>query len=249
MPGPAPATTPARSTPIWPPPRASPRTGSSPGPSPRASGSWSWTRTTPGCSASSRTSTRSGRRADRRSGPCSARASRPATSRSRSVPSRRSPPRPRRSSSRTRLHPARRLPPRRRPPELMELLVTEYVLEPDPRRADAGGRPPHRGRSPQRDTAAARTRRRFLPAPPAAASSAGSGAWPAPPSPTPAPAPVPRFVELSLEDAGGLDGVDLPRVAAPVAAGEPGSDPGYIDLELEEDPPAPARRSRSTRAR
>jgi len=60
-------------------------------------------------------------------------------------------------------------------------------------------------------------------------------------SPTPAPAPVPRFVELSLEDAGGLDGLELPKVAPPVAAGQPGTDPGYIDLDLDDDsPPSPA---------
>ncbi len=127
--------------------------------------------------------------------------------------------------------------PAKKPAELVELLVTEYVLEPDPGeqtledvlRTEADRR---------NQTPLPLGRPALPPAMPAAAPPADPGVA-APPSPTPAPAPVPRFVELSLEDAGGLDGVDLPRVAAPVAAGEPGSDPGYIDLELEEDPPPP----------
>ena len=60
---------------------------------------------------------------------------------------------------------------------------------------------------------------------------------PPPVSPTPAPAPVPRFVELSLEDAGG-EGLELPAVPPPVAATHAGADPGYIDLELDDEAPA-----------
>ncbi|HTS81268.1 MAG TPA: cyclic nucleotide-binding domain-containing protein [Myxococcaceae bacterium] len=124
-------------------------------------------------------------------------------------------------------------------PEDTELLVTEYVLEPDPQertleevlRTEADNRidtplplgPPTR--------------------PPAAATSseAPQTAGPPPaPLPTPAPAPVPRFVELSLEDAGGLDGVELPKVATPPPETGPGADPGYIDLQLDDDAPAAA---------
>ncbi len=127
-----------------------------------------------------------------------------------------------------------------RPPEAAELMVTEYMLEPDPQEttleevlrtaADRRLDTP----VPLGPPAAA------APAPAVAAPPMGESGIPPAPLPTPAPAPVPRFVELSLEDAGGLEGVELPPAPSPPATGEPGTDPGYIDLQLDEDPPAPA---------
>ncbi|HSP19026.1 MAG TPA: cyclic nucleotide-binding domain-containing protein, partial [Myxococcaceae bacterium] len=115
-----------------------------------------------------------------------------------------------------------------RPAELMELLVTEYVLEPDP------------GEQTLEDVLRTEADQRHeTPVPLARPVIASDGAAVTPSLSPAAPAPVPRVVELSLEDAGGLDGVGLPRVEAPVAAGQPGADPGYIDLDLAEDPPPP----------
>lgn len=133
-----------------------------------------------------------------------------------------------------------------RPPEAAELLVTEYMLEPDPQertleevlRTEADRRldtPVPLG--PPAAAPSARPAPAPAPAPATAAPPAGESG--AAPIPTPAPAPVPRFVELSLEDAGGLEGVELPPVRAPPAPGEPGTDPGYIDLDLDEEPPPP----------
>jgi len=122
-----------------------------------------------------------------------------------------------------------------------ELLVTEYMLEPDPKeptleevlRTEANQRhetPVPLGPSPATTAGAA------------AIGSAVSAletalAEPPEPLPTPAPAPVPRFVELSLEDAG-AEGLELP-VEPPRPAAAAGADPGYIDLQLDEDPPPP----------
>ncbi|HET6980730.1 MAG TPA: cyclic nucleotide-binding domain-containing protein, partial [Myxococcaceae bacterium] len=127
------------------------------------------------------------------------------------------------------------------PHEPGELLVTEYMLEPDPKeptleevlRTEANQRhetPVPLGPSPATSTSAAAI---------ASAVSAleKAPAEPPPPMPTPAPAPVPRFVELSLEDAG-AEGLELP-VEPPRPAPTAGADPGYIDLELDEDPPSP----------
>ena len=124
--------------------------------------------------------------------------------------------------------------------EPSELVVTEYMLEPDPQertleevlRSEADHRmqtPVPLGPAAAGDPAAA-----VAPAPAIAAT-----AGPPVPIPTPAPAPVPRFVELSLEDAGGLDGLDLPVDAPRPVTGSPGQDSGYIDLDLDEEPPAP----------
>ncbi|HEY1904500.1 MAG TPA: cyclic nucleotide-binding domain-containing protein [Myxococcaceae bacterium] len=122
-----------------------------------------------------------------------------------------------------------------------ELLVTEYMLEPDPKeptleevlRSEANQRyetPVPLGPSPATTASAAVI---------AGAASAleTPRAEPPPPVPTPAPAPVPRFVELSLEDAG-AEGLELP-VEPPRPAATSGADPGYIDLQLDEDPPLP----------
>jgi len=118
-----------------------------------------------------------------------------------------------------------------KPTEVMELLVTEYVLEPDP------------GEQTLEDVLRTEADRREdrTPVPlaqPVLPHAAAERAVPADLAGM-APAPVPRFVELSLEDAGGLDGIELPRVEAPVEAGQPGAGAGYIDLELGEDPPPP----------
>src|SRR5262245_47729494 len=125
-------------------------------------------------------------------------------------------------------------------PEPVELLVTEYMLEPDPKeptleevlRTEAGQR--HQTPVPLGPPAALDR--------PDDARAPGSGAPsidgpPSTPLPTPAPAPVPRFVELSLEDAGGEDTLELPAEMPRVAETRPGEDPGYIDLQLDEEPP------------
>ncbi|HVP63034.1 MAG TPA: cyclic nucleotide-binding domain-containing protein [Myxococcaceae bacterium] len=123
-------------------------------------------------------------------------------------------------------------------PEPAELLVTEYMLEPDPKeptleevlRTEADHHldtPVPLG--PPAGPAASVAPPTSGPAPDAA---------PAAPLPTPAPAPVPRFVELSLEDAGGLEG--LPVETPPPAQTRTGEDPGYIDLQLDDEPAASA---------
>jgi CRP-like cAMP-binding protein len=140
-----------------------------------------------------------------------------------------------------------------RSPELVDLLVTEYVLEPDPQertleevlRTEADR---------QIDTPVPLQRTDVYgssdPTPdvtpgPAVAGPAFTppghpGPESAPPAPVSAtPAPVPRFVELSLEDAEG-EGLELPAVEPPPASTEPGADPGYIDLQLDEELPPPA---------
>jgi CRP-like cAMP-binding protein len=50
---------------------------------------------------------------------------------------------------------------------------------------------------------------------------------------------VPRFVELSLEDAGGEETMEIPP-ELPRTVEKPGEDPGYIDLQLDEEAPPPA---------
>ena len=141
-------------------------------------------------------------------------------------------------------------------PEQVELLVTEYMLEPDPKeptleevlRTEASHQhqtpvplgPPTEAESSDTDAAAAGGPSGAS-APVAASPMPGSGnGAPPPPLPTPAPAPVPRFVELSLEDAGGEDTMEIPAELPRTAETKPGEDPGYIDLQLDEDPPPPA---------
>jgi CRP-like cAMP-binding protein len=134
-------------------------------------------------------------------------------------------------------------------PEPVELVVTEYMLEPDPKeptleevlRTEAGQR--HNTPVPLGPPAATDRRDDVRPSGSGAESLskameavAADGPPPAP-LPTPAPAPVPRFVELSLEDAGGEDTLDLPAEMPRVAETRPGEDPGYIDLQLDEEPP------------
>ncbi len=122
-----------------------------------------------------------------------------------------------------------------------ELLVTEYMLEPDPKeptleevlRTEAD----HRVETPLPLGPPAAP---SVDLPPETSEPTTTSSAPAPPLPTPAPAPVPRFVELSLEDAGGTGGLDLPVETPPASQTKPGEDPGYIDLEIEDDPPAPA---------
>jgi len=129
-------------------------------------------------------------------------------------------------------------------PEPVELLVTEYMLEPDPKeptleevlRTEASHQhqtpvplgPPSDGAS---DDAG--------PSGSTAQETSGADAAPPPPLPTPAPAPVPRFVELSLEDAGGENTMEIPAEMPRVADAKPGEDPGYIDLQLDEEQPPP----------
>jgi CRP-like cAMP-binding protein len=134
-------------------------------------------------------------------------------------------------------------------PEPGELLVTEYMLEPDLKeptleevlRTEAGQR--HDTPVPLGPPAAT-DRGDDAPAPGPGAESLSRAMEevvadrpPPPPLPTPAPAPVPRFVELSLEDAGGEDTLALPAEMPRVAETKPGEDPGYIDLQLDEEPP------------
>ena len=120
--------------------------------------------------------------------------------------------------------------------ESVELLVTEYMLEPDPKeptleevlRTEAS----HRHETPVPLGRPAST-------PPTDGGSTDSpGAAPSAPLPTPAPAPVPRFVELSLEDAGGEETMEIPAELPRTAEARPGENPGYIDLQLDEEPPA-----------
>jgi CRP-like cAMP-binding protein len=130
--------------------------------------------------------------------------------------------------------------------EPVELLVTEYMLEPDPKeptleevlRTEAGQR--HETPVPLGPPAATHPGDDARPgaevSPRAKEPVAADGPPPAP-LPTPAPAPVPRFVELSLEDAGGEDTRELPVEMPRVAETRPGEDPGYIDLQLDEEPP------------
>jgi len=120
--------------------------------------------------------------------------------------------------------------------DAIELLVTEYMLEPDPKeptleevlRTEAG----HRHETPV-------PLGKPAPAPPTGEAEAAAAAPPAPsePLPTPAPAPVPRFVELSLEDAGGEETMKIPAELPRTVEAKPGEDPRYIDLELDEAPP------------
>jgi len=125
--------------------------------------------------------------------------------------------------------------------DAIELLVTEYMLEPDPKeptleevlRTEAS----HRHQTPVplgKPTSA----------PPAgeepADAQAAAPPVPSEPLPTPAPAPVPRFVELSLEDAGGEETMEIPAELPRVVEAKPGEDPGYIDLQLDEEAPPPA---------
>jgi CRP-like cAMP-binding protein len=132
-----------------------------------------------------------------------------------------------------------------RPPELVDLVVTEYVLEPDPqertledvlrteadRRGDEApvplGRPPAPVNLAPPGSAAEGA---AVPGPGPAQPLAPAG----PPAPM-TPAPVPRFVELSLEDAGGTETLDLPKLEPPPPP--PGGEPAYIDLQLDEEPP------------
>jgi CRP-like cAMP-binding protein len=125
--------------------------------------------------------------------------------------------------------------------DAIELLVTEYMLEPDPReptleevlRTEAS----HRHETPVPLGKPAST-------PPTGdePAEAREAAPPAPsePIPTPAPAPVPRFVELSLEDAGGEETMEIPAELPRTVEAKPGEDPGYIDLQLDEEAPPPA---------
>ena len=129
----------------------------------------------------------------------------------------------------------------RPPPEVTELVVTEFMLEPDPRertleealRREADHRsdeapvplgPPAVPRDGVEEPSAVE----LVAAPPAA-----------PPGPV-VPAPVPRFVELSLEDAGGTGAPDAPKLEEPAPPAAAGGDPGYIDLQLDDEPPAAA---------
>ena len=125
--------------------------------------------------------------------------------------------------------------------EPAELLVTEYMLEPDPKeptleevlRTAAS----HRHETPVPLGRPAST-------PPASEEPAEApAATPPVPSeslPTPAPAPVPRFVELSLEDAGGEETMEIPVELPRTVEARPGEDPGYIDLQLDEEASPPA---------
>lgn len=128
--------------------------------------------------------------------------------------------------------------------EAGELLVTEYMLEPDPKeptleevlRTEANHQhetpvPLGRPASPSADGD---------PVDSSPVAAAEVAAAPSTPLPTPAPAPVPRFVELSLEDAGGEETMEIPTELPRAAETRPGEDPGYIDLQLDEDPPPPA---------
>jgi len=117
-------------------------------------------------------------------------------------------------------------------PEAVELLVTEYVLEPDPQEKTLEDVLRH-----------ATDRRIDTPLPLEQTAIYGvplpdPDATPAAPLPA-TPAPVPRFVELSLEDAGG-EGLELPAMEPSPAAAGGGPDPGYIDLQLDEEAPPPA---------
>ena len=142
-------------------------------------------------------------------------------------------------------------------PEPVELLVTEYMLEPDPHeptleevlRTEASHRhqtpvplgqpaapePEDAGVTGATGEAASGADAAVLPR----ASAPGPDNPPPAPLPTPAPAPVPRFVELSLEDAGGEDTMEIPAELPRTVETKPGEDPGYIDLQLDEDPPPP----------
>ena len=128
------------------------------------------------------------------------------------------------------------------PHEPGELLVTEYMLEPDPKeptleevlRSEVNSR--HETPVPLAPASATAASASAIAS--AVAGVVTAPAEPLPPMPTPAPAPVPRFVELSLEDAG-AEGLELP-VEPPRPAAPAGADPGYIDLQLDEDPPPPA---------
>ena len=132
-------------------------------------------------------------------------------------------------------------------PEPVELLVTEYMLEPDPKeptleevlRTEASHRhetPVPLGPATETESIDSATATPGNGAPSAEAPATS----PAPPLPTPAPAPVPRFVELSLEDAGGEDTMEIPAELPRTVETKPGEDPGYIDLQLDEDPSPPA---------
>ena len=136
--------------------------------------------------------------------------------------------------------------------EPVELLVTEYMLEPDPKeqtledvlRTEASHR--HETPVPLGQSASISP----MDGAPPDSSAAGSNdspaapfevaAAPSAPLPTPAPAPVPRFVELSLEDAGGEETMEIPAELPRTAEARPGEDPGYIDLQLDEESPPPA---------
>src|SRR5262249_30894387 len=125
-------------------------------------------------------------------------------------------------------------PPGRHGPESVELLVTEYMLEPDPKeptleevlRTEASHR--HQTPVPLGPPTEADREARAAAAPGANASVSAAPPAPTPdeapphPLPTPAPAPVPRFVELSLEDAGGEDTMEIPAEMPRVAETKPG---------------------------
>jgi len=117
-------------------------------------------------------------------------------------------------------------PPEPRSAEPGELLVTEYVLEPDPQE-----------RTLEEVLRHATDRRIDAPLPLEQTALYGTPLPAAPVSVT--PAPVPRFVELSLEDAGG-EGLELPAMEPPPPSTQGGADPGYVDLQLDEDLPPPA---------
>src|SRR5262249_30009217 len=117
-------------------------------------------------------------------------------------------------------------PPEPRSAEPGELLVTEYVLEPDPQE-----------RTLEEVLRHATDRRIDTPLPLEQTALYGTPLPAAPVSVT--PAPVPRFVELSLEDAGG-EGLELPAMEPPPPSSQGGADPGYVDLQLDEDLPPPA---------
>ena len=125
------------------------------------------------------------------------------------------------------------------PAEPGELLVTEYMLEPDPKEPTL--------EEVLRTQAIQRHETPVPLGPPAAPAQSEAGttvlaATPGPPVPlpTPAPAPVPRFVELSLEDAGGEDTLEIPVELPKTVETRPGEDPGYVDLQLDEDSPPAA---------
>ena len=120
--------------------------------------------------------------------------------------------------------------------EPVELLVTEYMLEPDPKeqtledvlRTEASHR--HETPVPLGQSASISP----MDGAPPDSSAAGSNdspaapfevaAAPSAPLPTPAPAPVPRFVELSLEDAGGEETMEIPAELPRTAEARPGED-------------------------